>query len=78
MVIKVSHGLTKPRLNQTEFTKNLGLRKPGDGGEGIMVGLGRDEGKFIFLTRGDLFGKPNVIKVILDINPPGELPYRFS
>ena len=30
------------------------------------------------LTRDDLLGKPKVIKVISDINPLGELPYRLS
>ena len=30
------------------------------------------------LTRGDLLGKPKVIKVRLDIDPLGELSYRFS
>ena len=30
------------------------------------------------LTRGELLGKPKVIKVRLDIDPLGELPYRFS
>ena len=30
------------------------------------------------LIRGDLLGKPKVIKVRLDINPLGELSYRFS
>ena len=30
------------------------------------------------LTRGDLLGKPKVIKMRLDIDPLGELPYRLS
>ena len=30
------------------------------------------------LTRSDLLGKPKVIKMRLDIDPLGELLYRFS
>ena len=31
-----------------------------------------------FFTRGDLLGKPKTIKVILDIDSLGDLPYKFS
>ena len=30
------------------------------------------------LTQNGLLGNPNIIEVILDIDPLGELPYKFS